>query len=197
METRLKKWAGWFLIFGLFATIVPAKAASKHRSQRTRQSKQLIYLEFERADQTNRVIWLKLVNASKWQIEVETELGAPLIAAALQGDTKASADGSARPLYYIDAYEPGSDMQLIDKDGKKEPPDQPTHPPTPKIVHGDLALLWPVQPKQIMYFKIPFEHLARNCALYVEIKYPWFDQVSHRVYFRGPDLPQDVQMLIN
>jgi hypothetical protein len=161
---------------------------------------QRVVIEFERFDVQKGTIWLRLHNWTAWEIRVPVEIASPDIirSARLHKD---GAEVGIR--YYLEAYNPRPTMQLTTASGEKVPPDEPAHPPVPEINRVDFLTEWWIPRNQSIIFQIPKEHIARNIVLYVYLRYEWeklgtetLDGPVHLVYFRGIDLPSEVQARI-
>ena len=77
-------------------------------------------------------------------------------------------------------------------------------PPVPKIHRYDFLTEWWIPKGESILFVVPKERLAMNVMLSVSLRYEWedlgpevLDGPVHLVYFRGIDLPDDVQLKIN
>jgi hypothetical protein len=164
---------------------------------------QRVVLKFERFDEDSGRIWMRLVNQTAWDIRVPVELGSSALDSVRFA--KSHPDGAeAIVRYYLEPYDPQPFMQIVNTaTGQKEPPDESTHPPVPQIRRGDVLVEWWIPKNQSIDFSLPKEHLARNIALSVDLRYEWERQGTetltgpvHRVYFRGIDLPNEVQARI-
>jgi len=131
-----------FLLFGLSSGVCNGQAAEK--SQREVQP---IYLQFDKADFKKRIVYLQLVNGSKWPIRIIAEL--PKQFAAECGKIP-----SAEPRYYLEEYDPTPQMQLTYKDGRKSPPDEPAHPPAPKMRRGDVGFGCEIRANSLLTFAL-------------------------------------------
>ena len=105
--------------------------------------------------------------------------------------------------YYLEPYDPRPTMQFTTAAGEKVPPDEREHPPVPEVKRFDFLTEWWTPKNESIIFEIPKEHLARNIALYVYLRYEWKELGTetlsgpvHLVYFRGIDLPAEVQARI-
>lgn len=158
---------------------------------------QRVVIDFERFDRGKSTVTLKLTNYTIWPIRVPVEL---------EGTKVLNAERSKQKLeklevrYYLEEYDPGPVMQVGYPDGHKEPPDEPKHPPVPRIHRVDFLTEWTIAPKDSLQFEVPKQDLARNVSLYVYLRYSWeslgtevLDGPVHLVYFRGIDLPAKVQ----
>ena len=166
---------------------------------------QTVKIDFERLDKEKGTIWLRLHNWTAWPIRIPVELSSQgIISRRILMEAKNHKDGAPVEVrYYLEEYDPGPMMQITTKSGKKVPPDEPEHPPVPKIHRVDFLTEWWIPKGERISFEIPKEHLARNIALYVDLRYEWenlgtetLDGPVHRVYIRGIDLPPNVQKLI-
>jgi len=85
----------------------------------------------------------------------------------------------------------------------QSPPAIPRNQHVPKIRRYDFMTDWWIPKGQSIVFEVPKEHLARNVALYVYLRYEWedlgketLDGPVHLVYFRVIDLPKEVEAKI-
>ena len=177
----------------LFSTLVSA-GTKKAADSRKIPNKQYVAIYFEKFDAKAGVVLLELRNETAWPIRIPIELKPELLRAGIAKDRQ-----ELPVRYYIEPFDPMPAMQLT-MNGKKEPPDEPQHPPTPKVARYDFhtEILVPVG-KSIL-FRVPKEHLARNCKLTVNLRYEWESLTTedltgpvHYVEFRGVELPEEVQ----
>jgi hypothetical protein len=165
---------------------------------------QYIRIDFERLDEEKGIIWLRLTNWTAWAVRIPVEMF-PYPSGNISLDILKSAKthkdrAEATVRYYLQEYDPRPWQQIIYSDGRKSPPDEPEHPPVPKINRGDVFTEWWIPKEQSVIFQVPKEHVARNILLYIDIRYEWeslgvegLDGPVHRVFLRGIDLPKDVQ----
>jgi len=154
---------------------------------------QRVDIEFDRFDEQQGAIWLRLVNRTAWDIRIPVELTSPAVARLAKAH-KNGAEADVR--YYLQEYDPGPLMQVTTKSGQKIPPDEPVHPPVPSIHRFDFLTEWWIPRNQSLTFRVPKQHLARNVEIYIYLRYEWeslgtevLDGPVHLVYFRGIDLP--------
>ncbi len=141
-----------------------------------------------------------------WDIRIPVEMNFPGKANGLEivKSAKTHPDGAEAPVrYYLEEYDPGPVMQTTDSSGHKSPPDESKHPPVPKFQRYDFMTEWWIPKDQSIVFEVPKEHLARNVELCVYLRYEWeslgtedLDGPVHLVYFRGIDLPKQIQAKI-
>src|SRR5206468_2506383 len=150
---------------------------------------QSVYIEFERFDRHTSTIWLRLWNNTAWAIRIPVESSDP---GAIRSARSHENGAEARVRYYLDEYDPRPQLQITGRFGKKVPPDEPTHPPVPKINRVDFLTEWWIPRGESIVFEVPKQHLARNVRLYVYLRYEWEDEPTevlngpvHLVYFRG------------
>ena len=165
---------------------------------------QSITIDFERFDKKEGVVWLRLTNRTAWAIRIPVELShynSDKIALEIIKTAKNHKDGIEAPVrYYLDEYDPTPVMQMTTASGHKEPPDEPEHPPVPKIHRMDFLTEWWINREGSVIFQVPKEHLARNIRLSVNLRYEWenlgvevLTGPVHYVYFWGINLPKNVQ----
>jgi hypothetical protein len=167
---------------------------------------QYVRIEFQRFDEQRGIVWLRLSNWTAWAIRIPVEMARPSENVSLEivKSARNHKDGAEAPVrYYLQEDDPGPWMQMTTASGQKLPPDEPEHPPVPKVHRYDFLTEWWVPVKQTVTFQVPKEHLARNVALYVDMRYEWeslgvetLDGPVHRVFYRGIDLPKDIQAKI-
>ena len=158
---------------------------------------QRVALWFERFDEQKEIIWLRLHNWTAWDIRVSVEMHSLEIARAARNH-KDGAEVDVR--YYLEPHDPRPWMQVTTESGEKMPPDEPEHPPVPDIRRVDFSTEWWIPKDQSILFSVPKEHLARNIALNVYLRYEWENLGAevlsgpvHLVRYRGIDLPSEVQ----
>lgn len=157
--------------------------------------KQYVAVSFERFNRRGGTVVLELRNETAWPIRVPVELDPAFVRKKLVGN------GQELPVrYYIEEYDPRPWMQMTTPDGRKHPHDEPSHPPVPKIRRVDFHTDVLIPVGKTIFFKVPKEHLARNCVLTVNLRYEWEDGSTedlsgpvHFVQFRGVELPDEVQ----
>jgi hypothetical protein len=164
-------------------------------------------VDFDRFDKTNGIVWLRLTNWTAWAIRIPVEMfpyPSGNVSLEIVKQARSHKNGAeANVRYYLDEYDPQPLMQMTTVDGRKEPPDEPEHPPVPKINRFDFSTEWWILPKESILFQVPKEHLARNIKLYVDMRYEWeslgvvdLTGPVHRVFYRGIELPKEVQAQI-
>jgi hypothetical protein len=164
---------------------------------------QHVKIRFERFDKTKGIVWLRMTNWTAWPIRVPVEpfdangmMSKEILKAARNHE-----DGSEALIrYYLNQYDPSPWGQIVYSDGRKDPPDEAAHPAVPKINRIDIVGEWWIPVKGSIIFQVPKQHLARNIALFVDMRYEWealgveaLDGPVHRIFFRGIELPKDVQ----
>ena len=164
---------------------------------------QRVTIEYESFDKEQGTIKLRLHNWTAWDIRIPVEVNFPGKANGVEivKSARAHPDGAEAPVrYYLEEYDPGPWMQTTDASDHKSPPDEPKHPPVPKLQRYDFLTEWWIPKNQSVVFEVPKEHLARNVELYVYLRYEWeslgtevLDGPVHLVYFRGIDLPKKIQ----
>jgi hypothetical protein len=173
--------------------LTTAAAAQKPSRNCAIPRTQRITLDFERYDRSSGTVWLKLTNHTIWAIRIPVDIRS----------MNRQHEPVVKARYDLQEYEPGPAMQILYANGKKEPPDEPQHPPVPKIHHIDVLTERLINPKQSVIFSVPKEHLARNVMLTLNLRYDWenlgtedLDGPFHSVMIRGTDMPEDVQLEI-
>jgi hypothetical protein len=167
---------------------------------------QRVTIEFERFDDARGTVWLRLRNETAWDIRAPVEMAPPggKITTEIVKSARSHKDGAeAWVRYYLEEYDPGPWTQTTDAAGHKSPHDEPEHPPVPKIQRYDFLTEWWIPKKRSIVFQVPKQHLARNVMLSVSLRYEWedlgaesLDGPVHLVYFRGVELPSEVQAKI-
>jgi hypothetical protein len=167
---------------------------------------QRVTIEFESVDKEQGLVKLRMHNWTAWDIRIPVEMNFPGKANCLEivKSAKTHPDGAEAPVrYYLEEYDPGPWMQTTDASGRKSPPDEPKHPPVPKFQRYDFMTEWWIPKNQSIVFEVPKAHLARNVELHVYLRYEWeslgtevLDGPVHLVYFRGIDLPKQIQAKI-
>jgi hypothetical protein len=165
-----------------------------------------VTIEFESFDKEWGLVKLRLHNFTAWDIRIPVEMNFPGKANGLEivKSAKTHPDCAEAPVrYYLEGYDPGPWMQTTDTSGHKSPPDEPKHQPVPKFQRFDFMTEWWIPKNQSIVFAVPKEHMARNVELYVYLRYEWeslgtedLDGPVHLVYFRGIDLPKEIQAQI-
>ena len=158
---------------------------------------QRITIEFDHFDENSRMVWLRLYNRTAWDIRIPVEHSSR--AAVLLAKThKDGAEADVR--YYLQQYDVRPSLQIITKSGENIPPDEPAHPPVPQINRLDFFTEWRILRNESVVFRVPKQLLARNVEIYVYLRYAWenlgtetLDGPVHLVYFRGIDLPSELQ----
>ncbi len=156
---------------------------------------QRVTLELERYDDTKGKVWLRLRNSTAWDIRIPVETAFP--GEKVTGDVMKSArthkDGAEAPVrYYLEEF-PTNNPEANSK-----------LPAVPRLHRYDFLTEWWIPKNQSIVFQVPKEHLAMNAMLSVTLRYEWedlrvetLDGPVHLVYFRGIDLPDDVQLKVN
>jgi hypothetical protein len=168
---------------------------------------QYIRIDFERFDREKGIVWLRLTNWTAWAVRIPVEMfpyPTGNISLDIVKSAKTHKDGAeATVRYYLQEYDPRPWGQITYSDGRKSPPDEPEHPPVPKINRFDFSTEWWVPKEQSIVFQVPKNHVARNVSLYVNVRYEWESLGTevltgpvHSVFFRGIELPKDVQAQI-
>jgi hypothetical protein len=167
---------------------------------------QHVSIAFERFDNEKGVIWLRLINRTAWAIRVPVELSphpGEEVSMEILRSAKSHQDGAEAPVrYYLEEYDQAPAIQAAT--GIPEyPAGEPERPPVPRIHRSDFMTEWWIQKNESIIFQAPKEHVARNTALYVDLRYEWenvglevLDGPVHRAYFRGMDLPKDIQAYV-
>jgi len=182
----------------LICLVVIAQAQQQKPKNVSKTDFQTIRIDFVKYDKDKRLIWLSLGNYSRWNITFDIAYG------HIDNPTPKQKNGvTVRPQYLVEDNKINDQGFLVphyrkvNEDGRIETDKvEPIHPPVPYVGWGDTSELWTLKSGNKVYFIVPFEHLARNCRLYLDIKYPWNDDLIHRVYYDGNRLPDEVQKLI-
>lgn len=156
---------------------------------------QRVTIELERFDETAGRIWLRLRNSTAWDIRIPVEMAFPgqKTTGEIVKSARSHKDGAEAPVrYYLEEFStsnPSADAEL---------------PPVPRIHRYDFLTEWWIPKGESIVFDVPKEHLAMNVMLSVFLRYEWenlgaevLDGPVHLVYFRGIDLPDDVQLKVN
>ena len=157
--------------------------------------KQRVTIEFERFDEASGKLWLRLRNLTAWDIRIPVETFFPgeKITGEVGRLARIHKDGAEAPVrYYLEEFptnNPAANAKL---------------PPVPKLHRYDFLTEWWIPKHESIVFYVPKEYLAMNIMLSVSLRYEWedlgpesLDGPVHLVYFRGIDLPDDVQMKVN
>jgi hypothetical protein len=195
------------LFLVMLAVSARSSAQTKSDQKPTAISRnQRVTIEFESFDKERGSVKLRLRNRTDWAIRIPVEMNFPgqAIGVEIVKSAKTHPDGAEAPVrYYLEEHDLSPLMQTIDAFGRKSPLDEPKDPPVPKFRRVDFMTEWWIPTNHSLVFEVPKEHLARNVELYVYLRYEWeslgteaLDGPVHLVYFRGIDLPKDVQAKI-
>ncbi len=176
----------------LASTILTAQSAKESALP---PKNQRVTIEFERFDEANGKLRLRLRNSTAWDIRipVETAFRGQKITGEIMKSARSHKDGAEAPVrYYLEEFStnnPAANAQL---------------PPVPRLHRYDFLTEWWIPKNESIVFEIPKEYLAMNVMLSVSLRYKWedlgpesLDGPVHLVYFRGIDLPDDVQLKVN
>jgi hypothetical protein len=177
------------------------------------KGKPTVYITFERAGErkpvyakeSNRGIWLRLYNNTRWSISFCTEslyIGTkttPLRLSDGRGVLGLRDGVEISPCYEVEAVRGYESERTRDGGLVIEKPIQVSTPPVG--TRGDVSSISWLPSGRSAIFSIPGEHLAKHLAIYVVFNYEWETGVrdvgngepQHRVYFRASDLPENVQ----
>jgi hypothetical protein len=176
----------------LLPTIITAQSAKEYAPL---PKNQRVTIELERFDEASGRLWLRLRNSTAWDIRIPVETAFPgqKITGEIMRSARSHKDGAEAPVrYYLEEFStgnPAADAKL---------------PPVPKLHRYDFLTEWWVSRNESIVFDVPKEYLAMNVMLSVSLRYEWedlgpetLDGPVHLVYFRGIDLPSDVQLKVN
>ncbi|MBZ5678645.1 MAG: hypothetical protein LAO24_00920 [Acidobacteriia bacterium] len=180
------------------ALTVPATGLAQTQGNQEKTaipSNQRVTIELERFDEASGKLWLRLRNSTAWDIRIPVETAFPgeKITGEVVKSARSHKDGAEAPVrYYLEEFSvnnPSAAAKL---------------PPVPKIHRYDFLTEWWIPKGESILFVVPKERLAMNVMLSVSLRYEWedlgpevLDGPVHLVYFRGIDLPDDVQLKIN
>jgi hypothetical protein len=180
------------IVQGLICTTLVAQSS---RDIPAIPKKQRVVIELDRFDQASGKLWLRLRNYTAWDIRIPVETAFPgqKITGEIMKSARSHPDGAEAPVrYYLEEYptnNPAANLKL---------------PPVPRLHRYDFLTEWWIPKDQSIVFEVPQEHLAMNVMLSVSLRYEWedfgpedLDGPVHLVYFRGIDLPDDVQLKVN
>jgi hypothetical protein len=180
------------LALWLVTTTVTAQSA---KEPAILSKKQRVTIEFERFDEVSGKLWLRLRNLTAWDIRIPVETSFPgeKVTGEVGKLARSHKDGARAPVrYYLEEFStnnPAADAKL---------------PPVPKLHRYDFLTEWWIPTNESIIFEVPKEYLAMNVMLSVSLRYEWedlgpetLDGPVHLVYFRGIDLPDDVQRKVN
>lgn len=177
------------------------------------KDKPTVYIDFDRVEgaasdkqQPNQktLVWLRLRNNTRWAISFPTER-------SYLGLSKAYliclCDG--RQLFGLrDGIEVDVAYQLEAEDGEeymsknnKQALRKITPPHLPSISRGGISATSWLPSGSSIIFRVPREHLAKYLEVYIPFHYEWETEeksnesieLSHRVYFRANDMPNEVR----
>lgn len=188
------------LAFSILLVVVVASSAGlaqtpSHVEPVAIPKNQRVTIEFERFDEAKGTLWLRLRNTTAWDIRipVETAFSGEKITGEVMKSARSHKDGAEAPVrYYLEEFStnnPAADAKL---------------PPVPKLHRYDFLTEWWVPKNESIVFEVPKEYLVMNVMLSISLRYQWedlgpetLDGPVHLVYFRGIDLPDDVQLKVN
>jgi hypothetical protein len=190
-----------FVLLAILITVINGFSQTPNRHAAAAIPKhQRVTLRFEDFAESSGMIRLRLVNGTIWTLRVPVDIKSRNVMIEANRH-KDGAEAAVR--YYLQEYDPSPEMQVITASGQKMPPDEPKHPPVREIHRIDVLTDWYIPPGQSVVFSVPKADLARNVELYVYLRYEWEDLGTetlegpvHLVYFRGVDLPTEVQSKI-
>jgi hypothetical protein len=189
---RVKRILRALALCGLVSTIVVAQSAKEYAPL---PKNQRVTLDFEQFDEPSGKLWLRLRNSTVRDIRIPVETAFPgqKITGEIMKSARNHKDGAEAPVrYYLEEFStnnPAADAKL---------------PLVPKLHRYDFLTEWWIPRNGSIVFEVPKEYLAMNVMLSVSLRYEWedlgpesLDGPVHLVYFRGIDLPDDVQLKVN
>ncbi len=194
-RTQSKDLASSVLLVILIASIGSFAQTTSSQQKIDIPKNQRVAIEFERFDEASGRLLLRLRNSTAWDIRIPVETAFPgqKITGEITKSARSHKDGAEAPVrYYIEEFStnnPAADAEL---------------PPVPKLHRYDFLTEWWVPKNKSVVFEVPKAYLAMNVMISVSLRYEWedlgpetLDGPVHLVYFRGIDLPDDVQLKVN